>query len=68
MAKGDDDRRAWISRELLNNAAYGGMEAREAAFVKQGGTVPINVLNYRRKMWGVQIRRVMHPPSWKGSG
>jgi hypothetical protein len=50
LAEGDDNRRARMTRELLESTAYASMEARAAAFVKQGGGCRATFYNYRRKL------------------
>jgi hypothetical protein len=57
-AEGDDNRRARLARELLESNAYDSIEARAAAFVKQGGGCRATFYNYRRKMGGLRAGRV----------
>jgi len=55
LAEGDDNRRARLARELLDSPAYDSMEARAAAFVRQGGGCRATFFNYHRKLRGGSI-------------
>jgi hypothetical protein len=52
LATGDDNRRARLAAELLASDTYDTIEARAAAFVKQGGGCRATFYNYRRKIGG----------------
>ena len=52
LAVGDENKRARLAAELMASNAYDSMEARAAAFVKQGGGCRATFYNYRRKLSG----------------
>jgi hypothetical protein len=54
---GDENRRERLAAELLASPAYDSMEARAAAFVKQGGGCRATFYNYRRKIEGNEPAR-----------
>ena len=52
LADGDENKRARLTRELLDSSAYDNIEARAEAFVRQGGGCRATFFNYRRKIGG----------------
>lgn len=48
----DENPRSRLVTELLASDAYGSMEARAAAFVRQGGGCRATFFKYRRKLGG----------------
>src|SRR5271166_5320446 len=53
LAAEDENPRSRLVTELLASDAYGSMESRAAAFVRQGGGCRATFFNYRRKIGGL---------------